>query len=194
MRSELQLPRTLPQPGLTSPLPTLTHSLAYPTQAAMPSPRQAGRCSGCSKSSTTLCRASRHPQFARASRHPSGAQVRGGHTGRAWARWRRTLAAPACSAHLTTNRCVFPVPAAVRERSVQAPTAAAARPQPRLQQPAVHTAAPPQPPAPPLAAGTAASSIMGSSVFEDAGNEIADIDTRLQALQNFLKMAKGAAA
>jgi coiled-coil domain-containing protein 61 len=38
------------------------------------------------------------------------------------------------------------------------------------------------------AASTAAAAVGG--VFEDAGNEIADIDTRLQALQSFLQMAK----
>lgn len=31
-------------------------------------------------------------------------------------------------------------------------------------------------------------------VFDDASSEIADIDTRLHALQNFLKMAKGSSA
>ncbi len=47
-------------------------------------------------------------------------------------------------------------------------------------------------PAVPEAAATEVSKapVAAGSVFEDASTEIADIDSRLHALQNFLKMAK----
>jgi len=40
------------------------------------------------------------------------------------------------------------------------------------------------------AGGSPSKAAAGSGVFKDASSEIADIDQRLHALQNFLKMAK----
>lgn len=101
--------------------------------------------------------------------------------------------------------CVYPASAAgVVHTTVQPSSpadppykaaAAAAAPSPRQQQlqrvPVVAAAA--GGPSPAKAAAAAAlgdGSGVGGGVFQDASSEIADIDQRLHALQNFLKKAK----
>jgi hypothetical protein len=86
-----------------------------------------------------------------------------------------------------TDVCVFCVAGAVRTTQAspaayKGAAAAAAMGSPRQQLAAVPTAA------------AASSKAAGNGVFKDASSEIADIDQRLHALQNFLKMAKSSVA